>query len=78
GLIRQGMGFHVDFIVLNISRNNITGVILESIGKMVALESLDLSRNQLSANIPVELLNLTLRNFRDLKKNRGGKIAELN
>ncbi|KAK4354441.1 hypothetical protein RND71_026635 [Anisodus tanguticus] len=45
---------------LNLSHNNLTGVIPKTIGKMISLEFLDLSYNQSNGEIPV---TLTLLNF---------------
>jgi hypothetical protein len=56
---------------LNLSGNNLTGVIPRNFGQLKKLEYLDLSRNQLSGSIPasfssldrISVLNLSFNNF---------------
>ncbi|CAN6237164.1 unnamed protein product [Urochloa humidicola] len=66
--------------VLNLSINNLTGVIPKEIGQLKALISLSLSANKLSGEIPEAICNLTNLQVLDLSSNNlTGKIpAALN
>ncbi|XP_057841461.2 receptor-like protein EIX2 [Cryptomeria japonica] len=57
--IPSNLGLLRGLISLNISKNNLSGLIPESLGAWTLLESLDLSENNLSGKIPIQLLNLT-------------------
>ncbi|KAM7497899.1 hypothetical protein LguiA_022313 [Lonicera macranthoides] len=62
-------------VSLNLSRNNLTGNIIQKIDHTKMLESLDLSRNQLPGEIPTGLASLTLLSVLDLSNNNFlGKI----
>ena len=55
--------------VLNLSSNNLTGIIPLNIGQLGALDSLDLSLNNLSGEIPQSISNLTDLMVLDLSNN---------
>ena len=54
---------------LLLSGNQITGIILESIGYMSSLEILDLSRNSLTRSIPSSISNCSYLIFQSLEEN---------
>ena len=59
---------------LNFSRNHLMGNILENIGIMKELESIDLSRNHLFGEIPPSMSNLTSLDYLDLSNSFLGRI----
>ena len=56
-------------MVLNLSRNHITGQILESISRLKELQSLDLSSNKFSGIIPSSMVSLTFLSYLNLSNN---------
>lgn len=55
---------------LSFAENRLEGPIPESMGNMVALESLDLSHNKLSGGIPKSLVALSHLNYLNVSNNR--------
>lgn len=56
-------------VVLNLSRNKISGGILQDISKLTQLQSLDLSCNRFSGPIPQSLSSLSFLGFLNLSYN---------
>ncbi|KAF5442061.1 hypothetical protein F2P56_037246 [Juglans regia] len=58
GEIPEGITNLTELVALNLSRNNLSGLITPRIGLLRNLQSLDLSRNQLYGEIPISISNL--------------------
>ncbi|WVZ15265.1 hypothetical protein V8G54_012831 [Vigna mungo] len=56
-------------LILNLSRNNLTGKIPSNIGRLTSLEFLDLSRNQILGSIPTSLTQMDRLTMLDLSHN---------
>ncbi|XP_042942796.1 receptor-like protein EIX2 [Carya illinoinensis] len=75
GEIPEGITNLTELIALNLSRNNLSGLITPKIGLLRNVESLDLSRNQFYGEIPMSISNLSFLNQLDLSANDlSGKI----
>ncbi|KAG6714471.1 hypothetical protein I3842_05G204400 [Carya illinoinensis] len=75
GEIPEGITNLIELIALNLSSNNLIGLITPKIGLLRNLQSLDLSRNQLYGEIPMSISNLSFLNQLDLSANNlSGKI----
>ncbi|KAG6642831.1 hypothetical protein CIPAW_09G168000 [Carya illinoinensis] len=59
GEIPEGITNLTELIALNLSRNNLSGLITPKIGLLRNLQFLDLSRNQLYGEIPMSISNLS-------------------
>ncbi|XP_028112907.1 receptor-like protein EIX2 [Camellia sinensis] len=69
------VGSLAELVSLNLSRNNLTGIIIQDIGQMKMLEVLDLSADGLSGEIPASLADLNYLSILDLSNNNlSGKI----
>lgn len=68
----------LDWVIsMQLSRNNLSGVIPTDITKLVKMKSLDLSRNQFEGEIPTNMGALTQLQFLDLSNNRlNGSIPQ--
>ena len=65
----------LELVSLNLSRNNLTGVITPTFGQLKSLDVLHLSRNQLFGQIPTNLSQIYRLSFLDLSKtNLSSKI----
>ncbi|XP_062081160.1 receptor-like protein 9DC3 [Humulus lupulus] len=75
GFIFELAKIHNMFVIIDLSRNNFTGKIPKSIGKLKSLKSLNLSHNKLTGNIPPSLGNLINLEGLDVSSNKlTGKI----
>ncbi|KAG2690017.1 hypothetical protein I3760_09G167900, partial [Carya illinoinensis] len=75
GEIPEGITNLTELIALNLSRNNLSGLITQKIGLLKILQILDLSRNQLYGEIPMSISNLSFLSHLDLSANNlSGKI----
>ncbi|KAL6311390.1 hypothetical protein AAG906_025812 [Vitis piasezkii] len=67
----------LELVSLNLSRNNLTGLIPTRIGQLKSLEVLDLSQNQLFGEIPASLVEISGLSVLDLSDNNlSGKIPQ--
>ncbi|XP_062078718.1 receptor-like protein 7 [Humulus lupulus] len=75
GFIFELAKIHNMFVIIDLSRNNFTGKIPKSIGKLKSLKSLNLSHNKLTGNFPPSLGNLINLEGLDVSSNKlTGKI----
>ncbi|XP_042940342.1 receptor-like protein EIX1 isoform X2 [Carya illinoinensis] len=75
GEIPEGITNLTELVALNLSRNNLSGLITPKIGLLRNLQCLDLSRNQLYGEIPMSISNLSFLSQLDLSTNNlSGKI----
>ncbi|KAF5450561.1 hypothetical protein F2P56_030896 [Juglans regia] len=75
GEIPEGITNLIELVALNLSRNNLSGLITPKIGLLRNLQSLDLSGNQLYGEIPMSISNLNFLSQLDLSANNlSGKI----
>ncbi|KAL6311414.1 hypothetical protein AAG906_035488 [Vitis piasezkii] len=67
----------LELVSLNLSRNNLTGLIPITIGQLKSLEVLDLSQNELFGEIPTSLSEISRLSVLDLSDNNlSGKIPK--
>ncbi|PHT48835.1 hypothetical protein CQW23_13043 [Capsicum baccatum] len=69
GKIPEKIGLLNGIPFLNLSHNNLFGLILKTIGEMISLESLDLSYNHFTGEIPVTLTRLNFLAYLNLSYN---------
>ncbi|KAG2689994.1 hypothetical protein I3760_09G166700 [Carya illinoinensis] len=75
GEIPEGITNLTELVSLNLSRNNLSGLITPKIGLLRKLECFDLSRNQFYGEIPISISNLSFLSQLDLSANNlSGKI----
>ncbi|XP_041009731.1 receptor-like protein EIX2 [Juglans microcarpa x Juglans regia] len=75
GEIPEGITDLTELVALNLSRNNLSGLITPKIGLLRNLLSLDLSRNQLYGEIPMSISNISFLSQLNLSTNNlSGKI----
>ncbi|XP_035540276.1 receptor-like protein EIX2 [Juglans regia] len=75
GEIPEGITNLTELVALNLSRNNLSGLITPKIGLLRNLQSLDLSRNQLYGEIPMSISNISFLSQLNLfANNLSGKI----
>ncbi|XP_073006669.1 uncharacterized protein [Typha latifolia] len=80
GQIPNSLGNHLsDLLILDLSRNSLTGPLPPSIGNMNSLLKLDLNSNHLDGELPWELSKLKVLTLLDLRNNNisGGWIRSL-
>nr|XP_025654504.1 probable leucine-rich repeat receptor-like protein kinase At1g35710 isoform X2 [Arachis hypogaea] len=69
GVEEIGVGGQFNIQFLNLSHNNLKGMLSSSLGRLKSIHSLDLSFNKLASNLPEFLANLTTLEILRLQKN---------